>query len=99
MLLEKLHHHLGRLLELRVLTLPVLRRIKIDFVIGSDAMVFHFPFAIEAIERGARSGNPATIDEFGIAADADESAPGLLADQRTQPGFTKVPRQRVAARA
>src|SRR5450631_1934795 len=97
MLIQLLHHHLDGFFELRVMALTKSRGLKIDFNVGRDAAVFDFPIAVEAVNSSAWSGDVAAVDQFRIAADTHESAPGLFADQRTDAGLAEVPRQGIAA--
>src|SRR5450631_1664319 len=97
MLFQLLHHHLNGFFELRVMVLTKSRGLKIDFNVGWDAAVFDFPIAVQAVNSSARSGDVAAVDQFRIAADADESAPSFLADQRTDAGLAEVPGQGIAA--
>ena len=81
MFLQLLHDDLDRFIELGVVTLSPRRGIEIDLDVGGDTAVLHFPFAVQSVDRGARSGHAATIDQFGISADTDESSPCPFADQ------------------
>ena len=73
--------------------------IEIDFVVGRDAMVLDLPFAFEAVDGGAGRGDAATIDQLGISADTDKTAPGAFADEWADAGFAEIPGQRIAAGA
>src|SRR6202451_409321 len=92
-----LHHYLDRFVEVRVVALTPGGGIEIDIEIRSDAMVFDFPLAVQAVDRGARRGDVAAIEQLGITADADQDSPGALADERADAGFAEIPRQGVAA--
>src|SRR5271169_5589111 len=99
MLLQLLHYHLDGFLELRVAAGAPRCGFEIDFDVGRNTLVFHFPVAVEAVDSGARCGDSASVDEFGIAADAYEAAPSFLANERAEAGFTEVPRQSIATGA
>jgi hypothetical protein len=71
MLLQLLHHDLNSLVELRVVTLAECRRIEIDIVIRRYAAVFDLPFAIEAVNGGARRRDAAAVEKFRVTANAD----------------------------
>ena len=74
------------------------QRVKINFNVRRNSTVFDFPIAVKAIDSGSRRGNVASVDQFRITSNADQSAPGLLADQRADGGFAEVPRQCISSR-
>ena len=76
MLFQLLHHDLDGLIELGVVSLTVSRWIEIHFVVRRNAVVLHFPLAVQAVDCGAWSGNAAAVEEFGITSDADQPSPG-----------------------
>ena len=83
MLLEQLHDDLDSLFQLRVVSLTHRRRIKIHVVIRWNAVVLHFPFAIEAVNSITRRHYISAVDQLGISANADQSAPRPLANDET----------------
>src|ERR1700731_2716221 len=93
MLFQLLHHDLDGLVELRVVSLTECCRIEIDIVIRRYAGVFDLPLAIEAVNRGARRGDAAAVEKFGVAPDADQSPPCFLPHQRAEAGLAEVPGQ------
>src|SRR5689334_17709088 len=93
-----LHHNLDGFFQLRIFPLPPGRRIEINFDIGCNAMVLHFPLAFQTIDRRARSSHSTAVDQFGVASDTYQSAPSSLSDQRTNSRFSEVPRQRISSR-
>src|SRR5216684_9372843 len=97
MLLQLLNDYFDGLVELRVVPLAECCRIEIDIVIRRDAVILDLPFAIEAIDGGARRRDAAAVEKFGIASDTDQSTPCLLSHERAEASFAEVPRQRVAA--
>src|SRR5258706_3855481 len=98
-LLQLLHHYFNRLVELRIVPVAIGGRIEIDFNVRSDANILHFPFAFEPINRRTRPSDKAPVQQLRISANPHQPSPSLLANQRSEPGFPEVPRQRVAARA
>src|SRR5437763_12425810 len=99
MLFQLLHHDLDGFFQLRVMALSVSCGIKIDFNVRRDAMVFNLPLTVEAVNSRTGRGKTATIDQFRITADSNQTSPGLLANQRTDAALAKIPGQGVAARA
>ena len=99
MLFQLLHHDFDGFLELRVVALAEGCGIEVNFDIGRDTVILHFPLAVEAIDGSARRGDPAAINQFGISPDADQSSPCLFADKQTNAGFAEIPGQGIAAGA
>src|SRR5208283_3758610 len=99
MLFQLLHHDFDCFVELRVASVAVRGGVEVDFIIWSDADILHFPLPLEAVDRGPRRRNVTAVEQFGISSNSYQTSPGFLADQRTQPGFAEIPRQRVTARA
>src|SRR5215472_15916719 len=83
MLLQLLHDDFNGLFQLRVAALPPGGGFEINFHIGSDAVVFHFPIAVDPINRRSWCGHSPSINQFRISPDADESSPCSLANERS----------------
>src|SRR5271154_6202039 len=81
------------------MALPPGRGIHFDIYVGRDAVIFHFPVSFGGEKSEARSGDEAVVHQAGIAADADEAAPGAFAYERAEADVTEIPGQRVAAGA
>ena len=96
---ELLHHDVNSTLQLHVVAFGNILGQHVNLHVGRDAVPFHFPLAMQTINGKARRGNTTAVDELGIAADADEAAPGPRADQRSQMLIVKVPGHCVTARA
>src|SRR5580765_5143293 len=96
-LFHQLLHDLDSFLELAVAALSIRRRFEIDFDVRRDAMVFDLPLAVQAVDCRPWRGDAAAVEQFRIAADADETAPRPRADERTDAGLAEVPGQRVTA--
>src|SRR5580698_6776810 len=99
MLLELLHDHFDRLVELSVLALAVGARLELNVDIRRHTVVFHFPFALHSVDRGTRRGDGTAIDEIGIPPDSHQATPGAFAHQGAETRFAEVPRQGISARA
>src|SRR6185437_13622225 len=97
--LQLVEDQLHALFELLVVACGVVLGQELDFDVGRDAFVLDFPVAFEPVDGVARSHDVATVEQSGIAADADESAPGARAHQLAHAGLAEVPRVGVAARA
>ncbi len=63
MFLQLLHHDLDCFIELRVMSLTISRGVEIDLKVGSDAVILHFPFAFEPVDRGSRCRNITAIEQ------------------------------------
>src|SRR5579885_127080 len=79
---EQAQGDLDGLLKLRVVALADELRVVLDFNVRSDAVVLDLPLALQPVDGDARRGDMPAVHQFGIVVDADESAPGLLADER-----------------
>ena len=66
---------------------------------GAMPVIFHFPLAVQAVDRPARRGDAAAVHQRRITPDADEAAPRARADERADFVLLEHPRKRVAARA
>src|SRR5277367_4963972 len=73
--------------------------IHFDIYVGRDAVIFHFPVSFGGEKSEAGSGDEAVVHQAGIAADADEAAPGAFADELAETDVTEIPGERVAAGA
>src|SRR5208337_2808935 len=98
-LLQQIQNHLHRPLELRVVAFAHQLRVHHDFDIGRDAVVLHLPFTLQAVNRITRGRYVASIEERGIAADADEPSPGSLAHDWADAELAEIPGQGIAPRA
>ena len=95
---QLLQHDLDGLVELRVLARGHGGRVLLDVDIGRDAHVLDDPAVLgEDGQVGRRDA--AAIHQGREAEDADQAAPGPLADQLAQAELAEHPRQQVAARA
>src|SRR5579862_4294961 len=81
--------------------MPFARRLgfEINFVIRLYAVVLDFPVAFRIKEAEARRSDTTAIHQGWYAADPYESAPGALADERSQFCLAEVPRHGIAARS
>src|SRR6185437_9346333 len=83
-MLAQLLHQIGDgAFELRIVPRALGLRIVVDVDIRRDAAVLDFPIAFQSSQRPARRGDGTAVDQRRITADADKSAPGAFADQRT----------------
>src|SRR5262245_3900688 len=98
-LLQLLHDQLDRLLELRVLARDDILRPLLHFDVRSDAFVLDGEAGVRGPEGHARSGDIPAVHQLRVAANADEPAPGPLADQGPQLVLAEHPREHVAAGA
>ena len=94
-LLEQFEHDLDSLFELWVVALAHEFRVHFDFVVGRDAVVFDLPLTLEVVDGEARRHDVSAVNELGIAADSDQTSPGLHSDQWAQAQAAEEPRQRV----
>src|SRR5579871_3756741 len=99
MVFQLLHYDFDGLIELRVMASTPCGGIEIYVHVGRNAMVLHFPIAVKTVDGGARSGDAPSVNQLGIASDADQAAPGSLANQRTDSSLAEIPRQRISTRA
>ena len=97
--LQVVEDHLDSRFQLAVVPLGDVLGQVLDWNVGSDAVVFDLPFAVDALDGVARSHDVAAIEEAGIAADADQAAPGAGTDQLANAGLAEVPGHGVATGA
>src|SRR5688572_12412165 len=88
-----------RRVELRVLAREHLRRIVDHLDVGRHAEAFDAPRAVELVEREGGNRRLGAVDQSGVAADADEAAPGARADELAEPVLAEVVGEAVTARA
>src|SRR5580658_3107994 len=99
MLFQLLGDVLDRAVQLRIVPGGHRFWIVFDLDIRLDAVVLDLELAGKPVERGARGGDAPTVEEDGIAADSDQTAPGAHTDKRTKSGLAEVPGHQIAARA
>src|ERR1700693_4212229 len=95
--LERVERDLHGLLKLRVVSPGHGRRIVFHFDVGCDSVVLYFPLAVQSVDRTARRGDRASIQQRWIAPDAHQAAPGARPDQRADFVLLEHPRQRITA--
>src|SRR5437899_5686501 len=96
MLLQLLHHYLDGLFELRIVPCAPCGGFKVNFNVRRDAVVFHFPLTVQAVDGRTRRGDAPAVNQFRITADPDQSAPGFLATEWPDAGLAEIPRQRIS---
>src|SRR5580658_8998014 len=62
-------------------------------------MIFYVPSSFGGEKSEAGSGYEPVVNQAGVAADADEAAPGAFSDELAEAHVTEIPGQRVAAGA
>src|SRR5215470_1687 len=98
MFLQVLQRNSNALFELRIFALAPECRIEFNFDVRLHAFVLDVEFPGRGIVAApAWSCDSTAIHQVGIAADANESAPGTRANERANVQFLEHPRQRVAA--
>src|SRR5579875_564226 len=73
-------------------------RIHIDLDIGRNTVILYRPLARRTEETETGRCHAAAVHQSGITRNADQPAPGALANQRTEFRIAEIPRHRVAAR-
>src|SRR5579863_8877485 len=91
--------NLHRRLQLGVVTLAHRLWILLDRHVRVDSVILHIPLARGRKERDARRGDVPAVHEDGNFADADQAAPGPLADQSADLRLLEQPGKRIAAGA
>src|SRR5262245_29644716 len=99
MFLQQLLHHLNRLVELRIVSLPHHGRIEFHIIVRRNSVILYLPLAVQTVQCPTRSRDEATVEQFRIPPDTDESTPSLLPYQRPNTSLAEIPRQRIAAGA
>src|SRR5580704_12210895 len=99
MLLKRIQHDLDSLLELRIVAFANELGIELDFDIGRDATVLHFPFALGSVNGPSWRRDAAAVHELRIISDPHKPTPSLHADQWPDARLAEVPGHSVAARA
>src|SRR2546423_3137634 len=94
---EQVQRHLDGLLKLRVVPLPDESGVVIHLDVGGDAVPLDLPLAAQSVDGDARRGDTSAVQQLRVVVDADQPAPGLLADERPQSRLAEVPWQGVAA--
>jgi hypothetical protein len=97
-LLQRFHCQLHSFFELHVYAFAPSGGIEVNVHVGRRADVFDFPLAFGCIETEVRRGDVAAIHQRGIAADADQTAPGAFADDRADLFAFEHPGQEVTTR-
>src|SRR5262245_35923445 len=98
-LLYRLEYHLNRSLELRIMSVSPGFRIHLDLDVRRNTVVLDLPLSLRRVEGEVRRRHRASVDQDRIPSDAHQSAPGALADQRTNARMSKHPWHQVTARA
>src|SRR6185295_11568698 len=98
-LLQLIHNDLNRFLQLRVMSIDDIGGHLLDFDVRSDADVLDYPSFLRSPYRKVGRGHPSSIHQHRKAENADQSAPGALADKLAQTKLAPHPWQIVAARA
>src|ERR1700716_2057809 len=95
--LQRFQRHLYGFFELRVVARGNRGWIILHFDVRSDAVIFHFPFAVQAVNRGSGRGHATAIEQRRITAYSHQTAPGTGADQWADFVLVEHPWERVAA--
>src|ERR1700678_1757929 len=97
MLAQLLHRFGNPRFELRIVTLAHELWILLHFDVRRDTVTLDFPLAVQSADRHARRHDATAVHQRRITADADQSAPRLHADERSESRLAEDPRHCVTA--